>query len=336
MAYFASRMKQDMPCDVQLRRFPGWYGRSRSRVQALWRALVVRYLSLDLRPSDVFFFMEYLGGRMAGDHRAIALELRARGMTNRIVGLVHLSPQMLCTLYERDYIRSALETVDQVIVFGNSLAGFFTGSGYGAKVRQTFHYVDTDYYRPHADSRQPGDFTVITMGSLGRNREQLREIIEACTDVQFDICMGKAELEPFFTGLSNVRLHRFLTEANLLRLMQRADVSLSVLQDTIGSNVIVTSLACGIPQVVSDVGSIHDYCSAENAIFCRDTGDFIAALRLLKNQPELRKRMGENARRKAEEFSLEKSIRWFRDFFLQEADSQACCPIINNSLPIKR
>ena len=40
------------------------------------------------------------------------------------------------------------------------------------------------------------------------------------------------------------------------------------MNDTIGSNVIVTSMAMGLAMICSDVGSIRDYCDEDNCIFC--------------------------------------------------------------------
>ena len=101
----------------------------------------------------------------------------------------------------------------------------------------------------------------------------------------------------------------------MLKEMQRAHVGLSVLTDTIGSNVICTSLACGLAQVVSDVGSIRDYCSDENSFLCTTVDDFVSALERLSTDRQLCERMGKAARRKAEEISLDRSIEWLGEQF---------------------
>ena len=53
---------------------------------------------------------------------------------------------------------------------------------------------------------------------------------------------------------------------------------LNVMKDTIGSNVICTSMATGLSMVVSDVGSIRDYCSETNAVSVLLHDDFIKIL----------------------------------------------------------
>lgn len=47
--------------------------------------------------------------------------------------------------------------------------------------------------------------------------------------------------------------------------MAKADLSLNVMEDTVGSNVITTSMAMGLGLIVTDVGSIRDYCDESNA-----------------------------------------------------------------------
>ena len=49
--------------------------------------------------------------------------------------------------------------------------------------------------------------------------------------------------------------------------MANADISPNVMEDTVGSNVIVTSLAMGLAMICSNVGSIKDYCDDSNTIF---------------------------------------------------------------------
>lgn len=63
--------------------------------------------------------------------------------------------------------------------------------------------------------------------------------------------------------------------------MNESDISLNVMIDTIGSNVITTLLAMNLAMVVSDVGSIREYCDDENALFCQSEVDFVESLSYL-------------------------------------------------------
>jgi glycosyltransferase involved in cell wall biosynthesis len=315
MAYFACVLKNRIKTPVNLIKVPNSIGKWNWRFQRLWQLAVIYWFKIILKNNDVLFLMEYLGGRQCGDHRAIAIELRKRGIHNRMVGIVHLAPQSLDKLYEREYITSGLAALDDIIVFGTSLEEYFANLGFKQKVRRTFHYVDTDYYLPLSKPAKR-QFTVIASGSLLRNHQVLHEIVAACPDLHFNICMGKADLRNQFTGTSNISLFPYLPEEKLLRLMQESDASLSAFDDTVGSNVIVTSMACGLPQVVSDVGSIRDYCSEENSLFCKSMEDYVNALQELKNHVEIRIKMGISARHQSEQFSLSRSIQAIEEIIL--------------------
>ena len=80
--------------------------------------------------------------------------------------------------------------------------------------------------------------------------------------------MQRAEnIDYLFSGLKNATLVGDVPEAELKHYMNDSDISLNVMKDTIGSNVICTSMATGLAMVVSDVGSIRDYCDETNACF---------------------------------------------------------------------
>ena len=60
-------------------------------------------------------------------------------------------------------------------------------------------------------------------------------------------------------------------ESELRQHMANANISLNVMEDTVGSNVIVTSLAMGLAMICSNVGSIKDYCDDSNTILCNNS-----------------------------------------------------------------
>jgi glycosyltransferase involved in cell wall biosynthesis len=78
-----------------------------------------------------------------------------------------------------------------------------------------------------------------------------------------------------------------------------------VMKDTIGSNVICTSMATGLAMVVSDVGSIRDYCDETNACFCSSPDDFIKNIMILANDRELLNSLKKMSLKKAQQFSID-------------------------------
>jgi glycosyltransferase involved in cell wall biosynthesis len=254
--------------------------------------------------------MEYLGG-LSGNQTGLAIKLRKWGIKNRFIGLVHLSGNYLLEIYgSPDYIKEGAEAVDNILVFGNSLADFFNDLGYSDKVIRTFHYVDTNYYKPSTEHKSE-KLQVIHIGSIKRNYKQLKEIVITCPEIEFHICQGLRDLSEYFTNMTNVKLYGFLSEVKLLKLMQSCHISLNILDDTIGSNVITTSMACGLVNVVSDVGSVRDYCNNENSILCKDKNDFVAALNHLNSDRSLISKLSSESITHSSSLSLDKSVHFF-------------------------
>lgn len=84
------------------------------------------------------------------------------------------------------------------------------------------------------------------------------------------------------------------------------------MKDTVGSNVITTSLAMGLAMVVSDVGSIRDYCDKTNTLFCKNNAeDFVNALNTLKKDPLLVSRMQNASIDLSQKLKIENVDRWF-------------------------
>lgn len=181
----------------------------------------------------------------------------------------------------------------------------------------TYHYVDTEYYTPLAETgAEETPLRVICMGNMERNYDDLIKIISDCPEMQFIVCMGKNDISSLFAGLGNVILHGFLDEWQLLRIMQHSDVSLNVMKDTVGSNVLQLfgMRSCG---GASNVGSIGDYIQdRKNGILFNCNTEAVKALRNLARKRTELFRMQTEARRRAEELGIDGFIRWFENQML--------------------
>lgn len=317
MAYFYRYMKRHLGKSIKLIPTPGFYKKSGPYLRLILRHIIRKFAMIELRPKDIIFFTEYLStGAVSGDHYDIALKMRKKGVMNKMVGVVHYPPEVLVDMYGEKIIRNAADLTDKILVMGSNLSSYFSNLGYSNKIIQLYYYVDTDFYKPFREKPRRNRFKIITIGALFRDKETLKKIIKKCPDVSFELCLGHKSSETMFRNLPNAIVNGYIPESELLLKMQTADVSLSVFDDTVGSNVIATSLACGLPLIVSDVGAIRDYCSEENAIFCNSVDNFVDAIRFLKNNSEKCFQMGISARRRAEEISLKKSIEWYKNLIL--------------------
>lgn len=294
------------------------------RIYGLFKRNILRhneYISLckpmfsKLNNDDEVFLLEY--HCPSRSQLEIAKYIRKNHPYVKIIALSHLTP----TWYRnyQGYKEMILEWekyIDKQLTLGSSLTRFFCALGVQhEKISTGFHYVDRDYYdvKEIIKHERP---TVITMGALQRDFSLLAEIVRGCPNIHWIICKGRKNVDDMFAGLDNVELKGFLKEDELRHHMTRADISLNVLEDTVGSNVITTSMAMGLAIVVSDVGSIHDYCSAENAIFCENNShSFIDALIKLSKNKELLFSLRQNAYLKSNDFKIENVDNWFNHLF---------------------
>lgn len=243
-----------------------------------------------LKAGDKVFLMEYMFPYAS--QLGIAKHIHQKKPYVKVYGLCHLTR----TFFKDGRVYPALlktwpQYTTKLLTFGHSLTDYFIENGVPFdKVSTGKHYVDDDYY--HVDTIKDcssGVLRALVMGSMQRNYDFLAEIVLNTPNIQWIICRGRdVSVDRMFDGYKNVTLKGFLLEKELRNLMQESDVSVNIMADTIGSNVITTSLAMGMAMVCSDVGSIRDYCNKENSLFCENTPkSFVDALRVLDNDRRL-------------------------------------------------
>jgi hypothetical protein len=233
-----------------------------------------------LKPSDQVFLLEYLLPDC--NQLEIAKEIR-RSKNIKLIALAHLTPSAMITVLNQAEINSWVNEVDIIMTLGSSLSRFLEACNINEKKIATgFHYVDYNYYYPVLPliSKSDEALRVIIIGSLQRNFTLLENIIKSISEINFVVLSGGNDLS-FLNRYTNTRILGYVSEMELKDEMGKADISLNVMDDTVGSNVITTSMAMGLAMIVSEVGSIQDYCSEKSAIFCNSEGEFIEAIKLL-------------------------------------------------------
>lgn len=275
-------------------------GKKRRRIAVLFTALK---LALTYQSGDKFLLTEYL-------HRNSYQMLFAKIMRlicpkAPIYAMVHLVPEKLEKQYSKAKIKKSSRYVTEIVTLGSSLTSYLNDLGI-ENVCTTFHYVDDNYYTPSANLFNiDNDVKVIVMGALARDFEQVAYIVSRLPQIHFYICKGREKVDYLFSGLKNATLVGYVPEAELKHYMNDSDISLNVMKDTIGSNVICTSMATGLAMVVSDVGSIRDYCDETNARFCSSPDDFINNIMILANDRELLNSLKKMSLKKAQQFSID-------------------------------
>jgi glycosyltransferase involved in cell wall biosynthesis len=314
MEYLAKKLKANKPYISLIQHIPQQFTGGKY-IGTIYSFFIMVYLTIALKKGDKVFFMEYLGGGFSHQERiAKALEYLRKDV--EYLGLVHLAGTHLLELYKDDAILSKkLSPINKVVVFGSTLKKFIISLGYKRDVIKSYHYVDTDYYKPSLVKCSKQHLQVIVMGSLKRNFVRLKEIIRLSDiDVNFNVCVGNTANYVGLEDANNVTIYKYLQEGELLKLMQNCDVNLSVLEDTIGSNAITTAFAVGLVQVVSDVGSIRDYCNEKNSIICSSTEEFVAALKKLSNDRDLLTQMKDSCLQTASLLALSNYYNEFESY----------------------
>lgn len=230
-----------------------------------------------------------------------------------IISMTHLTPSKLESLkFDKKKLLKWDKPVDKHITLGSSLSSFFISIGISPnKISTGFHAVDMDYYHPLDNKKENNRIVIITMGAIQRDYSMLSEVVKKCPKVDWIICKGKKDVGNLFANMTNVKLVGFVEEGELRQLMNEADVSLNILEDTIGSNVIVTSMAMGLAMIVSDVGSIRDYCNDNNTLFCENSVDsFVNAVNSLNDKTKI-SAMKQASLDIVKKYSVENTHKWF-------------------------
>lgn len=263
---------------------------------------VASKLISQLSEDDKVILMEYFDVNV--NQYILAKKIRKKYPNIKICGMSHLVPAKMDNAFSDKLLFKWQRLIDVIITLGSSLTNYYISRGIPKnKLMTTFHYVDDIYLKSKIVEHK--NFTVIAMGNQMRNISLLSEIVKCNLDVNFIICQGVDDLSNIFTT-NNVKLVPFVSEKELIHFMESADVSLNVMYDTIGSNVIVTSLGMGLAMLCSDVGSIRDYCDENNTIFCNTLDDFNKAIWFLKANPDKLMLLRRSSKEKAFNYTINK------------------------------
>lgn len=267
----------------------------------------------NLKAGDEVFLLEYM--LPWASQYELACYIRENYPKVKIYALSHLTGKYFdeMTSKDPDLIQKWAKPVDKLLTLGSSLSSYFEKAGVSKeKISTGFHYVDSDYYQKQQPMKLNSPLTVIMMGALQRDYGMLAEVVKQCLDVHWIICRGRKNVDDLFPKTPNVELKGFLEEDELRHQMDIADVSLNVMEDTVGSNVITTSMAIGLAMIVSDVGSIRDYCNDENALFCQNNVEqFVRSIKKLQNNLQLVLRMKKASLENSKRLQIDNINRWF-------------------------
>lgn len=229
-----------------------------------------------------------------------------RGHNTRLVATYHLPPNAL-----KEYLHSldCLKKLDGLIVVGTNQIPFFEPIVGSQKIFFIPHGIDTEIFIPDHNQQVIGSSKSICLfvGVHRRDFLTLRHTIQLINklerEIRFIIVTAKSN-ERIFEGLHNIEVKCDISEPDLIKLYQTADILVQTLEDSTANNAILEGMACGLPIIATDIGSVRDYVNEQCAILVpyknpEATAD--AIISLMKND-SIRHEMGIASREKATQY----------------------------------
>ena len=200
-----------------------------------------------------------------------------------------------------------LKNFAAVILMSEVQRPFFESLGVPSdRIHVVHHGIDCEFFNPSRTDRK-GRFTAIFVGNYRRNFDLLAQIcglLEPYEDIEIRIIAPKSRIAGF-AGRKNVRASSGLSDVDLRDAYRESSCLLLTLETATANNAILEAMACGLPIVAEDVGGVGEYTGTSSAILCQlgSAEEIVGAILRLYKNADMRRRMGDAARARAEELS---------------------------------
>lgn len=228
---------------------------------------------------------------------------------NALIATFHL-PE---TLFRQSILAvNHLRRLDLAIAVGSSQVDFLRALVGEDKVAVIPHGIDVEYFKPLDDPKPLHEpLTCLCVGHLLRDYETLLATawILKLRKVPVKIIIVDAQFDmPQFTGLDNVEIRRGIPDEALRSLYRTADIFVLPLKDCTANNALLEALACGLPIITTQVGSVMDYVDSSCAVLTpfAEPDALAHAIAELSVDANLRVQLGQRARAKALDFAWKK------------------------------
>lgn len=223
---------------------------------------------------------------------------------NRIVATFHLPLAGFQRAVQRE---DHLRRLSAIVCVGNSQKEFFKDVIDPQRVFFVPLGVDTSYYTPPENFEVRDPDLCLIVGANFRDYPTLRGVIELVSfrrpNTRF-VAVCPPSTVDLIGYHPNLTITSGLSEDELTALYRSAALLLMPVTDATANNAILEGMACGVPLISTDVGSIRDYMSPQCGVFTplRDARSMADATIDLLESPSLRKQMSIHCRNQALKF----------------------------------
>ena len=215
----------------------------------------------------------------------------------KVVATYHQPPERLDTVI----IRKVVSRLDYVLLVSPDQVSYFKDLIAPDRIHVILHGIDTDFFRPGREPRREGKFRCLTVGHCLRDFKAVGKVAEALKHhpgIEFHVVTHR---DTGLEELSNVTLHRHLSDAQLLARYQDSDLLFLPLIQSTANNALLEGVACGLPVVSTLLPSVKAYLPGGEALLVEENhpDDLSAAILGLYQDPERRTLMSESARKRA-------------------------------------
>jgi len=236
---------------------------------------------------------------------------------NRLVATFHLPPGALREMVRIDW---HLRRLSAIVCVGRTQIEHFSRILSPERVFFVPHGIDTDFFSPPANFEERDPNLCLFVGSYLRDFPTLRGVIELVAyrrpQVRF-VAVTSPQNYDRIGKHPNLILKSAVSEEDLLSLYRRAAVFIIPMLDATGNNALLEGLACGLPIVISDVGSVRDYASEESAVLvpAQDARRMADEVEALLDDPGRREALSVKAREQALRFSWPEIFRQMQNVY---------------------
>lgn len=236
---------------------------------------------------------------------------------NRLVATFHQPPSVIREGIKVDW---HIRQLSAVVCVGQSQRPFFANFLDEDKIFFVPLGVDTEYFTPPTSLTERDADLCLFVGEHLRDLPTLRGVIELVAfqrpETKFVAITRPRAFERIGTH-PNLTLLSGIPEAQLRDLYRSASLLIMPLKDATANNAIVEAMACGLPMVLTDIGSSRDYVNSESAVFVPpyDSQKMAEEVLNLLGDSHRRQKMSEQARQQALNFSWPRVVNQLRNVY---------------------